>query len=92
MDTSRAHGIVVSGSQDATAIVWDLKDHCYVRQLCGHSGAISSVSINHASGTIMTVSGPEIRIWTINGDVLAVANTNNVNVSDLCESIFFMVM
>lgn len=44
--TSPAYNVVVSGSRDGTAIVWDLSRCLFVRQLTGHAGPISAVTVN----------------------------------------------
>lgn len=43
---SPAYNVVVSGSRDGTAIVWDLSRCLFVRQLTGHTGPISAVTVN----------------------------------------------
>ena len=63
--------IVASGSKDMTAIVWDLRSRSYIRELCGHTSPITHVGINSSNGNITTIAGHEIRMWSINGDLLA---------------------
>ncbi|PWY97683.1 beach-domain-containing protein [Testicularia cyperi] len=76
---SSAWSIVVSGSKDGTAIVWDLNRGEYVRTLRGHdaaAGGVHLVAIDHHAGCIATASGPEVRLWSINGELLAILATS----------------
>lgn len=50
---SSAYNIVVSGSRDGTAIVWDLSRCLFVRQLTGHTGPIAAVTINDLTVSFM---------------------------------------
>lgn len=43
---SPAYNVIVSGSRDATAIVWDLSRRIFVRQLRGHAAPIAAVAVN----------------------------------------------
>lgn len=38
--------MIVSGSRDGTAIIWDLSRCLFVRQLRGHAGPVAAVAIN----------------------------------------------
>ncbi|KAF7722919.1 hypothetical protein EC973_002599 [Apophysomyces ossiformis] len=67
--SSRSYSILVSGSEDKTAIVWDLNRMQYVRTLNGHESSVDIVRINDTTGDIITCSGNIIRIWTVNGDL-----------------------
>jgi WD40 repeat protein len=71
LDVCVSNGLLVSGGKDARVMVWDLARCSFVRELPGHRVAISSVSINPTNGNMVTLSGPELRVWTVNGDVLA---------------------
>lgn len=46
---SPAYNIIVSGSRDGTAIVWDMSRCTFVRQLRGHVGVVAAVAINDLS-------------------------------------------
>ncbi|XP_058056243.1 WD repeat and FYVE domain-containing protein 3 [Anopheles bellator] len=74
--SSTAYNIIVSGSRDRSAIIWDLCRLSYVRQLNGHAGVVGAVSINELTGDIATCSGTRLYIWSINGVQLAVVNTS----------------
>lgn len=43
---SPAYNVIVSGSRDATAIIWDLSHRIFVRQLIGHNAPVAAVAIN----------------------------------------------
>jgi len=73
---STSYSIVVSGSEDCTAAVWDLNRGEYVRSLRGHASAVQQVAVDGGSGLIATAAGPEVRLWSINGDLLSRISTN----------------
>lgn len=72
---SAAYNLIVSGSRDQTAIVWDLSRRIFVRQLRHHSAPLAAVAINDLTGDIATCAGTWLHVWSINGDPLAVVNT-----------------
>ena len=67
--------IAVSGSRDRTGIIWDLSRYSYVRQLPGHIGPVSAVTVNELTGEIVTSSGSWLYLWDINGKLQASVNT-----------------
>ncbi|OQR94405.1 hypothetical protein ACHHYP_01322 [Achlya hypogyna] len=69
-----AFNIVLSGSRDLTAIVWDLRSQSYLRELGGHATPLLRVGINSTNGNLMTATADELRLWSINGDLLACAH------------------
>jgi WD repeat and FYVE domain-containing protein 3 len=73
---SPAFNVIVSGSRDATAIIWDLSRLMFVRQLVGHSAPVAAVAINEVTGDIATCAGTWLHVWTINGVELACVNTS----------------
>lgn len=80
---SQQYGIVVSGSRDQTAIVWDLNRLTFVRQLGApgadsiplHPSPISAIAINDLTGDIATCASNELFVWTVNGELLARIDT-----------------
>lgn len=72
---SPAYNMIVSGSRDGTAIVWDMSRYIFVRQLSDHTGIVAAVCINELTGDIATCSGTYLHIWSANGDPLATVNT-----------------
>lgn len=73
---SPAYNIIVSGSRDGTAIVWDMSRYIFVRQLRDHVGLVAAVAINDLTGEIATCSATWLHLWSINGDCLATVNTS----------------
>lgn len=43
---SPAFNVIVSGSRDGTAIVWDMARYAFVRQLRDHVGVVAAVCVN----------------------------------------------
>lgn len=43
---SPAYNVIVSGSRDSTAVIWDLCRGLFVRQLRGHAGPVAAVAVN----------------------------------------------
>lgn len=41
-----AYGLLVSGSRDRSAIIWDLARLAYVRQLAPHQAPVAALAIN----------------------------------------------
>ncbi|XP_044260057.1 WD repeat and FYVE domain-containing protein 3 isoform X2 [Tribolium madens] len=72
---SPAYNVIVSGSRDCTAIIWDLSRGIFVRQLRGHAGPIAAVAVNDLTGDIATCAATWLHVWSINGDELANVNT-----------------
>ena len=54
-----------------------------VRVLLGHEKAILSVSINERSGNIITGTDFALRVWNINGSLMACVNMSQVRLSPL---------
>ena len=73
---SPAYNVIVSGSRDGTAIVWDMSRFTFVRQLRDHVGIVAAVSINELTGDIATCSATWLHVWSTNGDALATVNTS----------------
>ncbi|KAK6633574.1 hypothetical protein RUM44_004181 [Polyplax serrata] len=75
LTSSPAYNVIISGSRDQTAIVWDLSRMIFVRQLTGHSAPLAAVAVNDLTGDIATCAGTWLHLWSINGDELACVNT-----------------
>ncbi|XP_073985786.1 WD repeat and FYVE domain containing 3 bchs [Rhodnius prolixus] len=73
---SPAYNVIVSGSRDTTAIIWDLSHRIFVRQLTGHNAPVAAVAINDLTGDIGTCAGTWLHVWTINGEQLCSVNTS----------------
>lgn len=52
-------------------MVWDMKRKKLLRVLDNHKGKVVSVSINSISGNICTLTATELRVYSLNGEVLA---------------------
>ncbi|XP_068245244.1 WD repeat and FYVE domain-containing protein 3 isoform X2 [Palaemon carinicauda] len=72
---SSAYGLLVSGSRDRTAIIWDLARLVYVRQLISHEAPVAALAINEQTGDIATCAGTWLYVWSINGTPIASVNT-----------------
>ncbi|KAB0793199.1 hypothetical protein PPYR_12819 [Photinus pyralis] len=72
---SPAYNVIVSGSRDGTAVIWDLSRGLFVRQLRGHTSPVAAVAVNDLTGDIATCAATWLHIWSINGDELASVNT-----------------
>ncbi|XP_066149954.1 WD repeat and FYVE domain-containing protein 3 [Euwallacea fornicatus] len=72
---SPAYNVIVSGSRDSTAIIWDLSRGVFVRQLRGHAGPVAAVAVNELTGDIATCAATWLHVWSINGCALAAVNT-----------------
>jgi len=68
---SKSQGIVVSGAEDGSAVIWDLFRCTSVQSLNGHQDEVVSVAIDDENGSILTCSASRIQAWTVNGQQLA---------------------
>ncbi|KAK7504327.1 hypothetical protein BaRGS_00004631, partial [Batillaria attramentaria] len=71
MQVCKAFGVVISGGQDTSIIIWDLNRLSYVRTLKDHQSAVRVIAVSPTLGDIASVShtGGGSRLWvhTING-------------------------
>lgn len=75
LDISAALSIVVSGSEDRTVVVWDCgSEPKMLHILDNHKGPVLSVSVNPICGYITTLTSFELRLYNINGSLLASVN------------------
>ncbi|BGP38319.1 Beige protein-like 1 [Rhodotorula kratochvilovae] len=74
---SKAFSIVVSGDEAGGAMLWDLNRLRPVRVLEGHEEVVQAVSISASTGDIATCSGSTLRVWTVNGVLLAEQSTGS---------------
>ncbi|CAL8113792.1 unnamed protein product [Orchesella dallaii] len=73
---SLVYNIVLSGSKDRSCVIWDLARYDFTRQLPLHDSAIDAVAINDCSGDLASADGCNLRLWSINGDPLAIVDTS----------------
>lgn len=85
--SSQSYSLIVSGSRDRTAIIWDLNRLTFVRQLGGgpkdklvHNAPISAIAINDSTGDIATCASSWLYLWTINGELLAKVDSFSVSI------------
>lgn len=85
--------LVASASEDCSVVLWDLRTRALLQELAGHSAAVAHVSINSAIGNVLTTTDSELRLWSINGDLLAASSSSvfglhNITcaISTRCES------
>eukprot|EP01134_Creolimax_fragrantissima_P006171 CFRG6171T1 len=81
---SRPYSVILSGSRDTTCMIWDLNQMDYIRQLRGHTEPITAIIINNQSGNIVTCSRAQVRLWTINGELLAKRNITRADLAITC--------
>lgn len=60
-------------------MVWDIRGFKLLRVLERHTGPVISVSVNPVNGYIYTLTSRELRVYTINGELLAKGNMNDVS-------------
>ena len=81
---SSEYNIIVSGSKDATCIVWDINKMGYVRTL-RHNHPIVAVCVSPVTGYIYTIERPNdsesttLSLWSVNGDQIVYTSTPGAN-------------
>ncbi|XP_046387473.1 lysosomal-trafficking regulator isoform X2 [Ischnura elegans] len=89
---NRSFSIVVTASQDGTAIIWDLNNLAYVRDIPGEGVPVKLVSVSETLGDIATVSDAPggsscIRLYSVNARPLGrVEVGKGLQVTSLCFS------
>ncbi|KAE8708142.1 hypothetical protein F3Y22_tig00110356pilonHSYRG00171 [Hibiscus syriacus] len=78
LHVSQSYMLIVSGSDDCTAIIWDLSSLRFVRQLPEFPAPVSAVYVNDLTGEIMTAAGTLLAVWSINGCCLAVISPSQI--------------
>ncbi|MCJ1396460.1 hypothetical protein MMC18_009350 [Xylographa bjoerkii] len=73
LSTSRSLSTLLSASSDGYVILWDLNRLDLVRVLT-QGAPVECARINDVSGTIMLCRGPEVALFTLNGDLLLEQN------------------
>lgn len=57
-------------------LVWDLWRGHFIRELRGHSSPLTAVSVSPPTGDIFCLSGHDLFMWTLNGELRARVNTS----------------
>ncbi|KAF7343336.1 hypothetical protein MVEN_01765900 [Mycena venus] len=85
---SRAWSVVLSGSKDGSAALWDLNRGIYIRSIWhgdgGDASAVHLVAVNESTGYIATCSRAKLCLHTINGRPMAVLD---LSIPSLTEGI-----
>lgn len=77
IDMSTEFSLVVSGGTDNNVCVWDFRSKRMLRLLGDHKGPLLSVSINSMSGFIATLTQQQMRLYTLNGELVSYINPSN---------------
>lgn len=77
IDISTEFSIVVSGGADGVVCVWDYRLKRMLRLLGDHKGPLISVSMNAMSGFIATLTAQQLRLYTINGELVSYVSPAN---------------
>ncbi|EPE05252.1 beige beach domain-containing protein [Ophiostoma piceae UAMH 11346] len=73
---SNAFSTLLTVSQDGVAMLWDLNRLEFIRKLPG-ARPVECARINDVTGDIMLCSGPNVVLYTLNGDLLLDQNVCN---------------
>jgi WD40 repeat protein len=79
-------GFIVTACAAGQVLIWDLRTLTFVRRLShsfkdesesakGHVRATTSVSINQTTGNIVTLVGPHLSVFDVNGNLLGTENS-----------------
>lgn len=68
--------VIVSGSEDGMVCVWDSSSLSLQYILPHHSGPVISVAINSICAYILTLTADQLRVYTINAELLSYENFN----------------
>jgi WD40 repeat protein len=72
LDISEKIQMIVSASNDDSKVcVWNLNSLSFLRELKGHLSTIDAVCFNKTTGNVVTLSNSELKIWSINGSLIA---------------------
>ncbi|KAJ7856539.1 beach-domain-containing protein [Mycena leptocephala] len=83
---SRAWSVVLSGSKDGSAAIWDLNRGIYIRSIWhGDGGEVPTVhlvAVNESTGYIATCSRTKLCLHTINGRAMAILDLSTPSLSE----------
>ncbi|KAH8662222.1 WD repeat and FYVE domain-containing protein [Xylariales sp. PMI_506] len=85
---SKAFSSFVTVSTDGHAFLWDLNRLDFVRKL-SNARAVECARINDVSGEIMLCSGPNVALYTLNGDLILDQNVCGGELDDFVHSCAF---
>eukprot|EP00980_Cylindrotheca_fusiformis_P008522 scaffold1807_cov140-Cylindrotheca_fusiformis.AAC.14 len=86
VDVSDVFGFIVTACASGQVLLWDLRTLTFVRRLShsfkdesesakSHARATTSVSINQKTGNIVTLIGPHLSVFDVNGNLLGTENS-----------------
>ncbi|KAJ6239409.1 beach domain-containing protein [Anaeramoeba flamelloides] len=70
-------GVFISGSDDKRCIIWDLYRANFIRSLEGFNSPIRVIKFNNYNGNILTLSDYELKIWSLNGQLITETSIEN---------------
>ena len=88
MAVSRSFTTLVSASNEHV-LVWDLNRLRFVRKLKNASGPVQCLAVNDISGDIMLCAGPDVQLFTLNGDLILSQNVCDAAMEDVVVSCAF---
>ncbi|KAL7683403.1 putative BEACH domain, WD40-repeat-containing domain, PH-BEACH domain, BEACH domain superfamily [Plasmopara halstedii] len=75
--------LIASSSADRSVLLWDLRTRALLQELAGHTATVCHASINSANGNVLTTTNSELRLWSINGDLLAASSSATFGLHDI---------
>lgn len=64
-------GVLISGADDGTCIIWDLTRLSFVRSMpVPYALPVCAIAVNNLTGDIVTCSRDAVYLWSINGGLL----------------------
>ncbi|CAK7273447.1 Beige protein-like 1 [Sporothrix epigloea] len=85
---SNAFSTLLTVSQDGVAMLWDLNRLDFIRKLPG-ARPVECARINDVTGEILLCSGPNVVLYTLNGDLLLDQNVCGGSLGDSVQSCAF---
>lgn len=84
-DISTTFGTIITGADDGTVLMWDLRTLSFLREL-DHAPmintrtmpmAVESISLNHKTGDILVLVDSIVTIFDINGNLVAISTSQS---------------
>ncbi|KAJ6237876.1 beach domain-containing protein [Anaeramoeba flamelloides] len=92
MDISIIYSIFISGDQEKNCFLWDLQKARIIRKLGTFQSQLTKIQINQYNGDIFTCAGKEMKLWTINGKLIAHSPSYSKNNISQTEKIISSVI
>lgn len=71
--------MLVTGSADRTAIIWDLNRRRAVHTLTGFDDGVHLIAVDECAGWIATACGADVWLWSINGRLIAHQSLHSIS-------------